>query len=87
LLSYVETRKSMLFVMHRFFGNAGLEVIGRAYDSAEDRQILDRLRQRLASDAPLLRENQRRARDMEFLVSSPNEFIPCLARAMRRAGA
>ena len=86
LLSYVETRKSMLQVMHRFFAQAGLDLMRQAYDGREDAAILGTLRERLAEDAPALRAKRSLAREMEFLVASPKEFMPCLARAMRRAG-
>jgi Zn-dependent protease with chaperone function len=87
LLDYVKTRKSMLQVLHRFFGREGLDLMRRAYQGSDDAAVVDKLRQRLKARAPTLRADGRVAAEMDFLVSSPEEFLPCLARAEMTHGA
>lgn len=81
LLAYAETRKTLLQVMHRFFGESGLRLMQEAYRGAEDRAILTTLRIRLKNPAPLLAADPRRQAELRLLVSAPEDFIPCLARA------
>ena len=81
LLAYVGTRKTMLMVVHRFFGEAGLRLMQDAYDSPADRAVLGRLRERLQESAPALRAQGKLAREMALLSSAPADFVPCLARA------
>jgi Zn-dependent protease with chaperone function len=81
LRDYVRTRKAMLEVMHRFFGKAGLELMRGAYEGPADAAVLDRLRNRLKAGAPALRDDGRLLEEMNLLVASPRDFLPCLARA------
>ena len=81
LLAYVGTRKTMLMVVHRFFGEAGLRLMQDAYDSPADRAVLAKLRERLQEGAPALRAQGKLAREMALLSSAPADFVPCLARA------
>jgi len=81
LMDYVRTRKSMLQVLHRFFGRDGLELMRRAYEGSDDATVLERLRKRLKEGAPALRSAGPLAEEMDLLVSSPRDFVPCLARA------
>jgi hypothetical protein len=81
LLAYVKTRKIVLEILHRFFGNPGLRLIQEAYDGPEDRAVLDTLRRRLNDRAPALVADGRIAAEIALLVSAPEGFIPCLARA------
>jgi hypothetical protein len=81
VLNYVRTRKSMLQVLHRFFGRDGLETMRKAYAGPDDAAVLDRLRRRLEEAAPGLRADGRLAEEIDLLVSSPLEFVPCLACA------
>jgi Zn-dependent protease with chaperone function len=81
LLDYVKTRKSMLQVVHRFFDEPGLRLMREAYDSPRDIAILDTLRRRLRESAPALAADKRVAAEIELLVSAPEAFIPCIARA------
>ena len=81
LAGYVEQRKVLLWVVHRFFGERGLALMREAYDSPADRAILDTLRRRLDDRALTLVADGRLAAEIELLVSAPEGFIPCLARA------
>ena len=80
LLGYVRDRKALLQVVHRFFGEPGLRLMREAYDSPEDRAVLDALRRRLDDRAPALVGDGRLAAEIELLVSAPGSFIPCVAR-------
>ena len=82
LLGYVETRKLMLEVTHRFFGEPGLRVMRAAYDTSAEPPILDALRQRLDSRVPAFAGDAQVAGEIRLLVSAPARFIPCVARAL-----
>ena len=71
--------------MHRFFGEPGLQFMLQAYRGPEDRAILAALRVRLKNRAPLLLADTRRQAELRLLVSAPDDFIPCLARADQAA--
>jgi Zn-dependent protease with chaperone function len=81
LVSYVNTRKATHEVMHRFFGIAGLDLIRQVYASPEDSVVIEKLKQRVQGGAPLLTSDSRVAAESRLLMSEPEEFIPCLARA------
>lgn len=81
LLRYVTTRKIVLEVVHRFFAEPGLRLIQEAYDTRDDRAILARLQRRLGERAPALVADGRVAAEIALLVSAPESFIPCVARA------
>jgi hypothetical protein len=81
LLAYIGTRKTMLMVVHRFFGEAGLRLMQDAYDSPADLAVLTKLGERLQEGAPALRVQGKLAREMALLSSAPADFVPCLARA------
>ena len=81
LLGYVKERKVLLWVVHRFFGEPGLRLMQDAYDSPADRAVLDALRRRLDDRAPALVGDGRLAAEIGLLVSAPEGFIPCMARA------
>jgi hypothetical protein len=77
----VKTRKVVIEILHRFFGKPGLSLIQETYDSLDDRAVLESLRRRLDEGAPGLVADKRVAAEIALLVSAPESFIPCLARA------
>ncbi len=81
LAEYVKTRKTTLTVAHRFFGAEGLNVMQQAYDDGLDREILATLARRLGEGAPALLGDPESAAELALLVSAPEAFVPCLARA------
>jgi hypothetical protein len=87
LLAYVGTRKSTLWVVHRFFDDAGLRLMQDAYDSPADRAVLGRLRDRLHEGSVALRADGKLAKEIDLLIAAPQEFVPCLARAEAKARA
>lgn len=80
LASYIRERKLFLEIMHRFFGEPGLALMREAYGSPEDLAILDTLRRR-DDRAPALTGDARLAAEIELLLSAPESFAPCVARA------
>jgi Zn-dependent protease with chaperone function len=81
LLDYVRTRKIVLEVMHRFFGEEGLQAARETYGSAADHRIVQALRERLQDGLELGPEKARLRSELNFLVSASEDFIPCVARA------
>jgi hypothetical protein len=81
LLAYVRVRKSLLWVVHRFFDDAGLRIMQEAYDSPADGAVLAQLRERLHEGAPALRAEPKLAKEAALLILAPQDFVPCVARA------
>ncbi|RAI41235.1 M48 family metalloprotease [Rhodoplanes roseus] len=81
LVSYVKQRELLTEIVHRFYGTEGLRLFQQAYDSPQDHAVVDTLRRRLDAGAPALLADRRLAADMRFLVSAPDAFVPCIARA------
>jgi hypothetical protein len=85
LLEYISTRKVLLEVVHRFFGEPGLRLLQDAYDSPDDRALLATLTTRLRASAQPLSADARILADAQLLTSDPSAFIPCVARARTTA--
>ena len=79
LVGYVETRKNMLMVMHRFFGAEGLRWMIELYHNGSDKEVLARLDERIASIG-LLDNGSNFLREIELLQDSSRDFVPCVAR-------
>ena len=73
-------RKAMGEVIHRFFGDPGLQVAATRYARSEHQTAIARLRERLtvpgfaSSLSPLERA------ELELLAASPLDFVSCVAR-------
>jgi hypothetical protein len=80
ILKYFESRKLLGSVIHRFFGDAGLEVEARANAAPEHQAAVTLLRERLADPgfAPSLSALERA--ELELLARTPLDFISCIAR-------
>ncbi|MBD0271215.1 MAG: M48 family metalloprotease, partial [Acetobacteraceae bacterium] len=81
MAEYVKGRKRLLETLHRFFGEPGLRLMQEAYESPEDRAILATLRRRFGDRAPALVSDGRFAAEIALLLSAPESFVPCAARA------
>lgn len=81
LINYVDIRKAALLQIHRFYGRKGLLYMNDAYRTAADGEVLDMLRQRFQARSPALLANANTAADIELLVNSPGDFLPCGALA------
>jgi Peptidase family M48 len=80
LTEYVKTRKLVVGLAHRTYGEAGLSTAQAAYDTPQDRLILAALRERRQSGAIGGVSDAALGRDIDLLISAPDAFIPCPAR-------
>lgn len=80
LISYVKQRKSMLMIMHRFFGDGGLAWMQEAYNSNSDREMLTLLKGRNLIKSET-KKNQKLAKEIDLLLRGSSSFIPCYVRA------
>jgi hypothetical protein len=84
LLEYFNTRKVVGWVIHRFFGDPGLQAAAARYAAPEHQAAVARLRERLATPdfAPAL--NAVEYAELELLAATPLDFISCVARKAQK---
>jgi Zn-dependent protease with chaperone function len=80
LLDYFKVRKTMGWVIHRFFGDPGLQVAAVRYGDPQHQAAIALLRERLAVPgfAPALSPLERA--ELELLATAPLDFVSCIAR-------
>jgi hypothetical protein len=80
LLSYFKSRKTLGQVIHRFFGDPGLQVAAARYAGPEHETAVALLRERLsvADFASALSPLERA--ELELLAATPLDFVSCIAR-------
>jgi len=80
LLEYFKVRKLMGEVIHRFFGDPGLQVAAARNVAAEHQAAIALLRERLTAPgfAPALNPLERA--ELELLAAAPHDFVSCVAR-------
>ena len=84
LIDYFKTRKAMGEVIHRFFGDPGLQVAAARYAGPEHQTAIALLRERLtvpgfaSSLSPLERA------ELELLAATPLDFVSCVARGAQK---
>ncbi|MCK1544082.1 M48 family metalloprotease [Bradyrhizobium sp. 147] len=83
ILKYFRSRKTLSGVIHRFFGDPGLDVATRSYATAEHQAAIAALRERVAAAdfAPALTPLERA--EIEALARAPLDFVSCTARRGR----
>ena len=86
LKSYVGTRKAMIEVTHRFYGEPGLDMAMSAYSAREHTAIVETIRERLSDPDFTAKMTPLERADYELLTSQPDQFITCVARGMRKTG-
>ena len=80
LLDYFKSRKAMGQVIHRFFGDPGLQVAAARFAAPEHQTAIALLRERLtvpgfaSSLSPLERA------ELDLLAATPLDFVSCVAR-------
>ena len=80
LIDYFKSRKAMGEVIHRFFGDPGLQVAAARYAGPEHQTAIALLRERLtvpgfaSSLSPLERA------ELDLLAATPLDFVSCVAR-------
>jgi Zn-dependent protease with chaperone function len=80
LLDYFVARKTMGWVIHRFFGDPGLEVATTRYAAPDHQAAIALLRQRLADPGFASALNPLNRAELELLAAAPQDFVSCVAR-------
>jgi Zn-dependent protease with chaperone function len=80
LLDYFKSRKTLSWVIHRFFGDPGLQLAAARYAGPDHETAIALLRERLTDPdfgsalSPLERA------ELDVLAAAPHDFISCTAR-------
>ena len=77
---YFEMRKSMLQVIHRFYGEPGLALANAAYTGPDHQIALDVLSERMQDPAFMQLFSKAEQAELELLTGSPESFVPCVAK-------
>jgi len=80
LLDYFKARKTMFWVIHRFFGDPGLQIAFARYAGPEHTTAIALLRERLADPGFASKLNPPERAELELLAADPLDFISCTAR-------
>jgi Zn-dependent protease with chaperone function len=85
LLDYFKTRKVLGWVIHRFFGDPGLQIAAARYVAPEHQTAIALLRDRLTDPdfAPALSPLEQA--ELDVLAAAPLDFISCTARRAQKA--
>ena len=80
LIDYFKVRKLMGEVIHRFFGDPGLQVAAARYAGPEHEAAIALLRQRLTDPGFASALSPLERAELELLAAAPLDFISCTAR-------
>jgi Zn-dependent protease with chaperone function len=80
LLDYYGSRKTMGEVIHRFFGDPGLQVAAARYAGSEHQAAIALLRERLTDPGFASALNALERAELELLAAAPLDFVSCVAR-------
>jgi hypothetical protein len=80
LLNYFKVRKLMGEVIHRFFGDPGLQVAAARYVAPEHQTAIAVLRERLADPGFASALSPLKRAELEVLAAAPLDFVSCIAR-------
>ena len=80
LVDYYKSRKTMGAVIHRFFGDPGLEVAAARYAGPEHQTAIALLRERLTDPGFASALGPLERAELELLAAAPQDFISCTAR-------
>jgi Zn-dependent protease with chaperone function len=86
LKSYVEQRRNMTEVVHRFYGEPGLDLVLSTYARPEHAAVVALIKERLSDPAFSAALSPTDRADFELLTSMPDQFITCVARNSRPMG-
>src|SRR4051812_31732358 len=84
LLDYFKSRKTLGWVIHRFFGDPGLEVAAARYAAPEHQAAIALLRARIADPGFASPLSPLERAELDLLAAAPLDFISCTARRGRR---
>jgi hypothetical protein len=84
LVDYFNARKDMGLVIHRFFGDPGLQLAFARYAAPAHQAAIALLRERLAAPdfAPALNPVERA--ELSLLAAAPQDFVSCTARRAQK---
>jgi hypothetical protein len=80
LLDYYGSRKTLGEVIHRFFGDPGLQVAAARHAGSEHQATVALLRERLTDPGFSMPLNPLTRAELELLVAAPLDFVSCVAR-------
>ena len=80
LLDYYGSRKTFGEVIHRFFGDPGLQVAATRYAGSEHQATIALLRERLTDPGFTLALGPLKRAELELLAAAPLDFVSCVAR-------
>ena len=80
LLDYFKVRKTMGAVIHRFFGDPGLQAAAARYAGPEHQTAIALLRQRLTDPDFASALSPMERAELELLAAAPLDFVSCVAR-------
>jgi hypothetical protein len=84
LLEYFNGRKAFGWVIHRFFGDPGLQLLTARHVAApEHEQAIAVLRQRLTDPGFATKLSALERAELELLAATPLDFISCTARRVQ----
>jgi hypothetical protein len=80
ILDYFKSRKTLGEVIHRFFGDPGLQVAAGRFAGPEHQAAIALLRARLGDAGFASGLNAVERAELELLAAAPQDFISCIAR-------
>jgi Zn-dependent protease with chaperone function len=80
LIDYFKVRKLMGEVIHRFFGDPGLQLAATRYAGAEHQVPVALLHERLTDSGFASKLSPLERAEIDLLVAAPQDFISCTAR-------
>jgi hypothetical protein len=84
LLDYFKVRKTMGLVIHRFFGDPGLQEASVRYGYYVHHTAIARLRQRLTVPGFASALSPLERAELELLAAAPLDFVSCTARRAQK---
>jgi hypothetical protein len=85
LIDFFKMRKSMGGVIHRFFGDPGLQAEAARYTGSAHQAAIATLRERLTDPGFGSALNALERAELKVLAADPMDFISCTARRARKA--
>jgi hypothetical protein len=80
LIDYFKSRKAMGQVIHRFFGDPGLQVAAARYAAPEHQAAIAVLRQRIGDPSFASSLSPLERAELDLLAAAPLDFVSCVAR-------
>jgi hypothetical protein len=84
LIDYFKSRKAMGEVIHRFFGDPGLQVAAARYAAPEHQAAIALLRERLTAPGFASSLSPLERVELDLLAATPLDFVPCVAREAQK---